>query len=262
MTHWTLERRGPIALATFNRPPRNLMSMAGMAELEALVTAVAGDDEVALLVLTGGVDGYFVAHADLDDLMRLGRGEATEGDPGAWSRTFALLEAMPQPVVAAIDGQAWGGGCELALACTLRGGSSRSHRGQPEVAVGIIPGGGGTQRLPRLVGTGRAAEMILSGRIVDADEALRIGLVEAVFPADGFLEHALAWAATIAQRPAAAVRAAKRAIFDGIRLPLDDGLRLEGRLFVECQVRPDTLAVQARVAAAERDAPPGQRVDL
>jgi enoyl-CoA hydratase len=262
MGHWTLERRGNVALATFNRPPRNLMHMGGMAELEQLVTSVAADDDVAVLVLTGGVDGYFVAHADLDDLMKLGRGEPVEGDPGAWSRTFALLEAMPQPVVAAIDGQAWGGGCELSLACTLRIASTRSHFGQPEVAVGIIPGGGGTQRLPRLIGTGRAAELILSGRIVDADEALRLGLVEAVLPADGFVDAAVAWARRIASHPVAAVRAAKRAIVDGIRLPLDDGLRLEGRLFIECQVRPDTIAIQAKAAEAERNTPPNERAEF
>ena len=102
----------------------------------------------------------------------------------------------------------------------------------------------------------------MSGRIIDADEALRIGLVEAILPADGFVEQALAWADAIASRPAVAVRAAKRAIFDGLRLPLDDGLRLEGRLFIECQTRPDTLAVQQRVADVERTTPGSERVDL
>ena len=262
MSHWTLERHGNVALATFTRPPRNLMHMGGMAELEQLVARVAADDDVAVLVLTGGVDGYFVAHADLDDLMMLGRGEPVEGDPSAWARTFANLEAMRQPVVAAIDGQAWGGGCELSLACTLRIASTRSHFGQPEVAVGIIPGGGGTQRLPRLIGTGRAAELILSGRIVDAEEALRLGLVEAVLPAEGFVDAALAWAQRIAAHPPTAVRAAKRAIVDGIRLPLDEGLRLEGRLFIECQVRPETIEIQQRAADAERNAPPNTRVEF
>jgi enoyl-CoA hydratase len=261
MEHWSLEHQDAIAVATFTRPPRNLMSMAAMGELEALVTGVAADDRVHVLVLTGGVPGYFVAHADLDDLAALGRGEPVSGDPGSWARTFALLEAMPQPVVAAVDGQAWGGGCELSLACTLRVASDRAHFGQPEVAVGIIPGGGGTQRLPRLIGAGRAAELILSGRIVDADEALRIGLVEAVLPHDDFLEHVLMWCGAIASKPAAAVRAAKRAVLDGLRLPMEDGLQLEGRLFIECQTRPDTIAIQERVADAERAAG-DQRVDL
>src|SRR5262249_54194864 len=153
------------------------------------------------------------------------------------------LESMPQPVVAAIDGQAWGGGCELSLACTLRVASDRAHMGQPEVAVGITPGGGGTQRLPRLVGAGPPAGLSLSGRASGADQAVRIGLVEAVPPRDDFLDRVLAWVEPIASKPRAAVRAAKRAIVDGLRLPLDEGLRLEGRLFIECQTRADTIAI-------------------
>jgi enoyl-CoA hydratase len=260
--HWTLSRRDSIALATFTRPPRNLMSMAAMSELEQLAGEVAADPDIAVLVVTGGVDGYFVAHADLDDLTRLGKGDHVEGDPGSWARTFTLLEAMPQPVVAAVDGQAWGGGCELSLACTLRVASERAHFGQPEVAVGIIPGAGGTQRLPRLIGAGRAAELVLSARIIDAREALRIGLVEAVLPNVDFVERVLEWVQPMATKPRAALFAAKRAVIDGLRLPLEEGLRLEGRLFVECQTRPDTIAIQERVADTERSTPGDQRVDL
>jgi enoyl-CoA hydratase/carnithine racemase len=262
MTTWTLDRTGAVALATFTRPPRNLMSMAAMGELERLAQQVADDPEVSVLVLTGGVDGYFVAHADLDDLTKLGKGESVEGDPGSWGRAFALLEAMPQPVVAAIDGQAWGGGCELGLACTLRVASERAHLGQPEVAVGIIPGAGGTQRLPRLVGAGRAAELVLSARIIDAQEALRIGLVETVLPTDGFVDRVVEWVQPMATKPRAALFAAKRAVLDGLRLPLDEGLRLEGRLFIECQTRPDTVELQTRAAEAERITPANERVDL
>jgi enoyl-CoA hydratase/carnithine racemase len=163
------------------------------------------------------VPGYFVAHADLDDLAALGRGEAVAGDPGSWARAFALLDAMPQVVVAAVNGQAWGGGCELSLACTLRVAATSAHFGQPEVAVGIIPGAGGTQRLPRLVGAGRAAELILSARTIDAAEAHRIGLVEAVLPDEGFLDHVRAWVEPIATKPRHAVVAGKRAILDGLK---------------------------------------------
>ena len=257
-TYWTLERDGTVATATFDRPPRNLMNMAAMSELEQVLTDVARDDTVTVLVIASAVSGYFVAHADLDDLAALGRGEAIEGDPGSWGRAFALLASMPQPVVAAINGQAWGGGCELSLACTLRVAAASAHFGQPEVAVGIIPGGGGTQRLPRLVGAGRAAELILSGRIIDAEEALRIGLVEAVLPDDDFLTHVRAWVDPIATKARYAVVAAKRAILDGLELRLDEGLALEGRHFIECQIRPETLEVQDRVADAERAAPPDE----
>src|SRR5207253_1722673 len=106
--------------ATFTRPPRNFMSMAAMTELVAVLEELAADGTISVVVLTGGLDGYFVAHADLDDLTKLGRGEHVEGDPGSWSRALGLLESMPQPTVAAINGQAHGGGCEISLACTLR----------------------------------------------------------------------------------------------------------------------------------------------
>jgi enoyl-CoA hydratase/carnithine racemase len=156
---------------------------------------------------------------------------------------------MPQPVIAAVNGQAWGGGCELALACTMRVAAASAHFSQPEVTVGIIPGAGGTQRLPRVVGPGRAAELVLSGRVVDADEALRIGLVEAVLPDDDFLARAARWAQPIATKPRHAIVAAKRALVEGFDLPLADGLRVEGRLFVECQTRADTIDIQSHVRA-------------
>jgi len=262
MGFFTTEHHDRVALVTFVRPPRNLMSMAAMSELEGVLGDLATDDDVNVVVITGGVPGYFVAHADLDDLSAIGRGEQVEGDPGSWGRTFARIESMPQPVIAAVNGQAWGGGCELSLACTLRVAAQSAHFGQPEVAVGIIPGAGGTQRLPRLVGAGRAANLVLSARIIDATEAERIGLVDAVLPDEGFVEAAIEWAQAIATKPRPAVVAAKRAIIDGLRLPLDEGLALEGRLFIECQLRPDTVALQERVADAERATPADQRVDL
>jgi enoyl-CoA hydratase/carnithine racemase len=262
MAFFTTERRDHVALITFDRPPRNLMSMAAMTELEGVLADVARDDDVNVVVITGGVPGYFVAHADLDDLAAMGRGEQVEGDPASWGRTFALIESMPQPVIAAVNGQAWGGGCELSLACTLRVAAQSAHFGQPEVAVGIIPGAGGTQRLPRLVGAGRAANLVLTARIIDATEAERIGLVDIVLPDEGFVDAAIDWAQAIAKMPRAAVVAAKRAIIEGLRLPLDEGLRLESELFIECQIHPDTVALQERVADAERTAPTDRRFDL
>jgi enoyl-CoA hydratase/carnithine racemase len=238
------------------------MSMAAMGELESLLQEVAADETITVLVLTGGVPGYFVAHADLDDLSALGRGEQVEGDPGSWSRAFELLATMPQPVIAAVAGQAWGGGCELSLACTMRIASESAHFAQPEVAVGIIPGAGGTQRLPRAVGPGRAAELVLSGRAVGSAEAERIGLVQAVLPDEGFVQAALRWADQIASRPRHAVVAAKQALVEGMQLPLADGLKVEGRLFVECQMRPETVELEERAAERERAASPDQRVEL
>ena len=262
MPHWEFEQRGAIAILTFTRPPRNFMSFVAMGELEETLSALADDEAVHVVVLTGGVPGYFVAHADLDDLARLGRGEPAVGDPASWGRTFSRIESLPQPVVAAINGQAWGGGCELSLACTLRVAAASAHLGQPEVAVGIIPGAGGTQRLPRLVGPGRAAELILSGRVVDADEAHAIGLVEVCLPDDGFVDRVVEWLQPMASRPRRALAAAKRAVVEGLRLPFDEGLRLEGRLFVECQLGGEAVALEEAALRRYDEAPPDAPVTL
>lgn len=259
---WHLSERGTIAVVTFTRPPRNFMNFAAMGELGDRLEELAGRDDVSVVVLTGGVPGYFVAHADLDDLSRLGRGEPVDGDPLSWGRTLALIESLPQPVVAAVNGQAWGGGCELSLACTIRVAAASAHLGQPEVAVGIIPGAGGTQRLPRLIGSGRAAELILSGRIVRADEALAIGLVEACLPDDGFVESVVEWLQPIATKPRRALVAAKRAIVDGLRLPFDEGMRLEGRLFVDCQLGAEAVALEERALRRYEDAPADAHITL
>lgn len=249
MSNWALEHHGKVAVLTFTRPPRNLMDMASMTELVAHLEALADrTDEVTVVMLTGGVDGFFIAHADLDDLAKIARGEMPDGDPRSWSQATHLLETMPQPTVAAIDGQAWGGGCETSLACTMRVGSERAHLGQPEVAIGIIPGGGGTQRLPRLVGSAIGAELCLSGRVVDAAEAKRIGLLNEVLPTDGFVQHAIGWCERIARHPAPAVFAAKKAVVEGLRLPLDQGLRLEVELFLTANASDDAEARNAAVA--------------
>jgi len=262
MTHWTRTDHGAVARLTFTRPPRNFMSFAAMGELETQLLAIADDPAITVVVLTGGVPGYFVAHADLDDLARIGRGEPVDGDPFSWGRTTTLLEAMPQPVVAAVNGQAWGGGCELCLACTMRVAAASAHFGQPEVNVGIIPGAGGTQRLPRLVGAGRAAELVMSGRIIDAAEALRIGLVEAVLPDSDFDDAVLAWVEPIASKSRGAIVAAKRAVIDGLRAPLDEGLRIEGRLFVGLQTGADALALEDAARERYQAAADDERVEL
>lgn len=247
---WAVERRERVALCTFTRPPRNFMSFAAMTELEGLLGELATDESVSVVVLTGGVEGYFVAHADLDDLTKIGRGEPVVGDPLSWFRTLALLESMPQPTVAAINGQAHGGGCEISLACTLRLIARSGHMGQPEVVVGIIPGAGGTQRLPRLIGPGRAAELILSGRVVGSDEAQAIGLVNDVLPDEDFVDHVVDWLQPIACNPRSALASAKKAMVEGLRAPFADALRLEGQLFVELQTGAEALALEKRAMSA------------
>src|SRR5829696_7880127 len=227
MGHWRLEQHGRIAVATFSAPPRNSMRFADMTDLEGLVEQVAQDDGVTALVLASDVPGWFVLHGDLEDLLKLGRGEPFEGDALSWPRTLARFGSMPQIVVAAINGQAGGGGLEMTLACTLRVVGPRARLTFVEVPLGLIPGGGGTQRLPRLIGPGRAAELILSGRAIGAGEALRLGIAERLVPDEPFLDGVLDWLEPIAARPPAALTAAKRAILDGIALPLEDGLARE-----------------------------------
>ena len=231
-----------VAVVTFTRPPSNWMSVAALTELLALLRGLAARvDDVTVVMLTGGIDGYFVAHADFDDTLAWARGEQPPGEPGAWHTATNLLETMPQPTVAAIDGQAWGGGCELALACTLRIGSERAHLALPEVSVGVIPGAGGTQRMPRLISPAAAAHLILSASIVKAPEAHRLGLLNAVLPTEDFRAHALRWCGRITRHPTGAILAAKRALVEGARLPLDQGLALEQALFDEVNRLPEAL---------------------
>ncbi|MFI8103739.1 enoyl-CoA hydratase/isomerase family protein [Streptomyces sp. NPDC086023] len=232
MGNWTAETRARIAVLTFHRTPDNQMDLASLDELAGHLEDIARrTDEVSVVLLKSSVDGIFIKHADLDILRRAAAGTLTPTDAGTWPRTLALLESLPQPVVAAIDGQAWGGGLETALAATLRVASVRSHFSQPEIRNGLIPGGGGTQRLPRLIGSGPAADLILTGRTIGSEEALRLGILNDVLPTEDFDRHAEEWAALVARNPAPALFAAKRALLDGRPLPLTDGLALEADLF-------------------------------
>lgn len=230
MTHWRLERHGRIRVASFAAPPRNSMTFAAMGELEAITAEVARDDSATAFVIASDVPGWFVLHGDLDDLVKLGRGEPFDGDAGAWPRTLELFERMPQIVVAAINGRAGGGGLEMTLACTLRVVGPRASLRFVEVALGLIPGGGGTQRLPRLIGAGRSAELILSGRAIGAEEAVRLGVAERYVADEPFLDAVLSWLEPIADRPPASLTAAKRAVLDGLALPLAAGLQREAEL--------------------------------
>jgi enoyl-CoA hydratase len=231
---WTSFHQGAITVLTFERAPENLMDFAGLVELGDLLEECAErPGEIKVIVLASGTAGIFINHADLDELAKLGAGTATQQERGAWGRALRLLEEIPQPTVAAIDGLASGGGHELALACTLRAGSPAARLQQPEVPAGIIPGGGGSVRLPRLVGPGLAADVILSGREVGADEALRAGWLSRVFPGDDFLGQVIAWASGIAAAPAAALSAAKVSIVQGSRMPFAEAQAQERVLFAK-----------------------------
>lgn len=207
-----LHRDGHVAVITINQPVRlNALDSERLRDLLSTVRDVSSDSSVRAIVLTGGGDRAFVAGADIGEMAGLSRDEAL-----AFARlghaTAQALEMAPQPVIAAINGFAFGGGCELALACDIRYAARNAMFAQPEVGLGIPPGWGATQRLPRLVNPGVAAELIFTGKRLDADEALRIGLVNAVFPADILMDRTFELARTIAAQAPDAVRAAKRLI--------------------------------------------------
>ena len=224
-----LERRDDgVAVLRLDNGKVNALSTALLAELEGAATALH-DDPPGAVVLTGG-DRIFAAGADIKEFG--GREEARRVGR-AFSQALDAVSAIPRAVIAAITGAALGGGCELAMACDLRIASDRAKLGQPEILLGIIPGGGGTQRLPRLVGVSRAKDLILTGRAVSAEEALRIGLVDRVVPHDEVNSAALTLAAELAQGPLAAHSMAKLAIDEGLEVTLAKGLALEQDLFTE-----------------------------
>lgn len=206
------EKKGNIGLLTINRPEKlNAISNELTFELKQLVSEIEKDEELRVLVITGTGDKAFVAGADIGELVDrdalMGRRVSRERQ-----EIFSRIENLQIPVVAAVNGYALGGGLELALACSIRMSSDKAQFGAPEVKLGIIPGDGGTQRLPRLVGLGRAMEMMLTGDFIDAQEAFRIGLVNKVFPHEELMEKAMKLAQKIASRPPLAVRYAKEAV--------------------------------------------------
>jgi enoyl-CoA hydratase len=223
-----VERRDDgVALVTLDRPKTNALSI-GLLERLRGVVAELGADPPGALVLWGG-PRVFSAGADVTELSEFHRAAAVTG---AFHVLTEELAGLPRVTIAAITGYALGGGLELALACDLRVVSDDVRLGQPEIRLGIIPGGGATQRLPRLVGTSRAKDLILTGRQVRAEEALRIGLVDRVVPRDSVLDEAVALGAELAAGPLAAQAVAKRAIDAGAALALKDGLDLEASAFV------------------------------
>ena len=227
----TLERHGAVAVVTVSRPEKlNALNRATLTEIDHAFTALAADESVRAIVITGAGEKSFVAGADIGELSVLDTRGAEEASAFG-SAIFRRIERMRAPVIAAVNGFALGGGCELAIACHIRYAAENARFGLPEVGLGIIPGYGGTQRLPRLVGLGIASEMIATGRMVDANEALRIGLVNKVLPPAELKAAALALAAEIATKAPLAVAAALEAARIGIETDLDTGLRLESSLF-------------------------------
>jgi enoyl-CoA hydratase len=230
-----------VALVTINRPEKlNALSGAVVAELREAFDQIARDAYIRGAILTGAGEKAFVAGADISELARLSAFEAHEFALRG-QETFRALETMPKPSVAAINGYALGGGLELAMACTVRFASDNAKLGQPEVKLGIIPGYGGTQRLPRLVGRGRALELLLSGEQIPGTEAYRIGLVNAVVPQPELLNHSRAWLEKVLANAPLAVGLTMEAVDAGLNSGLEEGLRFEAAAFGVSAATEDRL---------------------
>ncbi len=228
-----------ILTATVNRPEKmNALNAQVLEELDAAAVRARSDDSVGAMIVTGAGPKAFIAGADIAELATMtpvsGRAHALRGQA-----VLSRLEGLGKPVIAAINGFALGGGCELALACTLRVASENAKLGQPEVKLGILPGYGGSQRLARIVGEGRAMEICLTGEPITAAEAHRIGLVNRVVPAGEALAAARELAAKILGNAPLAVAFTMDAIHNGLDLPLEDGLELEATLFGVCASTDD-----------------------
>jgi enoyl-CoA hydratase len=226
-----VEGRGPVTVLSIHRPDvLNALNRETLGEIEDCARGFVADAEQHALIVTGSGAKSFISGADINELAVLGP-RGAEDISRFGQRVLDVLEQSPKPVIAAINGYAFGGGCELALACHLRLASENAVLGLPEVSLGIIPGYGGTQRLPRLVGPARALELMTTARRVKADEAERIGLVNRVVPQDQLLAEAEKLALAILKNGPLAVAAVLEAVQRGMEMPLADGLRFESGLF-------------------------------
>ena len=225
-----IDRRGPVAVVTLNRPEKhNAMSLEMKDAIVRALGELDADPAVRVIVVTGAGDNAFVAGADIAEFQ--GRTAVEQERMYQEGTVYDAVDRVSKPILARIDGYCFGGGLELAMACDIRIASERSRFSQAEVNIGIIPGGGGSQRLPRLVGLGTALKLTLTGERIDAHEALRIGLVDEVVAHPLLDKRVDEMAARIASKSAAAVRLAKAAVKASTRLPLDQGLRYEQALF-------------------------------
>jgi enoyl-CoA hydratase len=234
-----LGKDGPVATITFNNPDAlNAMTVATFEALDKVLTDLAADHAIKAVIITGAGEKAFAAGGDINHLHTLDADSA---------RAFALfaqrvidhIEFLPKPVIAALNGYALGAGCELAMGCDLRIAADHARLGLPEVKLGIIPGMAGTQRMARLVGKGKAKELIFTGAMIEADEACRIGLVNRVVPRDRLLGEARALALQMCEQSATAIRLAKEAIDQGLEMDFARGSRYEADLFALCFTTPD-----------------------
>ena len=236
-----LEKSGNLAFITFNSPKAlNALNSETVKELDLALANIENANNVYCVILTGAGEKSFVAGADIAEMKDLDSKAAEEfGLLG--NRVFRRLENLNKPVIAAISGFALGGGCELAMACDIRIASEKARFAQPEAGLGITPGFGGTQRLPRIVGLGKAKELIYTCAMINAEEALRIGLVNKVVPLESLMEEAKSMAATICANAPIAVKLCKDAINRGMQVDIDKAIEIEAQDFGKCFDSDDQL---------------------
>ena len=233
MANVLVDKRGKIGIVTVSRPGQlNSMNSATRSEMAEAFETMEEDTDVSVVVLTGAPGKAFIAGADIKEFseMSLQTRDEMEKD---W-RVTKVISSMTKPVIAMIDGFCLGGGLEIAMSCDLRISSKKSKLGQPEINIGIIPGAGGTQRLTRLVGEGRAMEMILTGRMITAEEAHQYGIVNFIFDSEELEKKTLEIAKTITEKSSYAVERAKKCVKAVARMSLDEGLKYEQDMFIEC----------------------------
>ena len=242
MNNLLLEVEGPIAVLTINRPKAlNALNSETLTELNEVLTEIEGRDDIKVVILTGAGEKSFVAGADISEMVNFSAAEGRAFGMRA-SEPFFKLQNMRQVTIAAVNGFALGGGCEISMACDIRIASENALFGQPECGLGIIPGFGGTQRLARIVGVGKAKEMIYTAFNIKAEEAYRIGLVNAVYPQEELLAAAKKLANKIASNAPIAVRACKKAINEGLQVDMDQAIVVEEKAFGSCFETEDQKA--------------------
>lgn len=230
---WTVVRDNAVATITLANPPENRITFAALSALLQLLGELGDDEGVSVVLLASALDGVFSVGTERSDIGRLATGGAGAADLARWAEVGAAIEALPQPVIAVIDGPAVSGGCELSLACTFRMGSRRASFAQGEILVGAMPGAGATVRLPRLVGPGVAARVILEGAALSAPEAAACGLLDELVADDvHLLTRAKQRAAALAERPRAALVEAKAALVEGRDLTTAEAQRREQERFL------------------------------
>jgi enoyl-CoA hydratase len=256
---YQVEKDGPVIIWKFSNPPRNLATIETGEELRQLVEEFDKDPELRVGIITSAVPGMFIQHFDVSSILGWAEqmGKASDEEIrqllGSFPPPQGIADHTSKPIICAINGPVEGGGCEMALSCDLRFISREAFMGQPEVNAGIIPGGGGTQRLARLVGVSKALELCLSGRRIYPDEAERLGLVVQACHPDDLMPTVMKFAQELAAKPPLAVKNVKRSIHEGINMTLQDGLTLERELFFESVRSDDAMQIMRLYVAAGQD---------